>query len=112
MSGLRPDMSAARTPSGFGNVRPRKIGSGGVFGGDLDHQTLRRSDAPAVAFSEEERGGLAERLAQSLDGDLDPNAESAWAAEIERRLARIDSGQATDPDGGSHRSDTSSVYRS
>jgi putative addiction module component (TIGR02574 family) len=49
----------------------------------------------ALALSEEERGTLAEKLVQSLDGDLDPNAEDAWAAEIERRLARIDAGQAS-----------------
>jgi putative addiction module component (TIGR02574 family) len=49
----------------------------------------------ALALSEEERGELAEKLVQSLDGDLDPSAASAWAAEIERRLARIDAGQAS-----------------
>jgi putative addiction module component (TIGR02574 family) len=49
----------------------------------------------ALALSEEDRGRLAEKLVQSLDGDLDPGAEGAWAAEIERRLARIDAGQAS-----------------
>ena len=34
-------------------------------------------------------------LIESLDGDLDADAESAWGAEIERRLARIDAGQGT-----------------
>jgi putative addiction module component (TIGR02574 family) len=48
----------------------------------------------ALALSEDERGRLAERLVQSLDGDLEPAAETAWVAEIERRLARIDAGQA------------------
>lgn len=49
----------------------------------------------ALALSEEDRGRLAEKLVQSLDGDLDPSAEGAWAVEIERRLARIDAGQAS-----------------
>lgn len=49
----------------------------------------------ALALSEEERGELAEKLVQSLDGDLDPSAGDAWAVEIERRLARIDAGQAS-----------------
>ena len=49
----------------------------------------------ALALSEEDRGRLAEKLVQSLDGDLDPGSETAWAAEIERRLARIDAGQAS-----------------
>ena len=51
--------------------------------------------AAALALSESDRGKLAETLVQSLDGDVDPGAETAWAAEIERRLARIDAGQAS-----------------
>jgi len=46
----------------------------------------------ALALSDEDRGLLAEQLVQSLDRDLDPDAEEAWSAEIERRLARIDAG--------------------
>lgn len=48
----------------------------------------------ALALPEEDRGKLADKLVESLDGDLDPDAESAWAAEIERRLSRIDAGEA------------------
>ena len=48
----------------------------------------------ALALPEEDRGKVADKLIESLDGDLDPDAETAWAAEIERRLARIDAGQA------------------
>ena len=49
----------------------------------------------ALALTEDERGRLAERLVQSLEGDLDPDAEAAWAVEIERRLAKIDAGHAS-----------------
>ena len=49
----------------------------------------------ALALSEDERGRLADRLVQSLDGDLDPDAETTWVTEIERRLARIEAGQAS-----------------
>lgn len=48
----------------------------------------------ALALPEEDRGRLAEKLVQSLDRDVDPDAEEAWAAEIERRLDRIDAGQS------------------
>ncbi len=48
----------------------------------------------AMALSEEDRGELAEKLAASLDADVDPGAEDAWAVEIQRRLARIEAGQA------------------
>jgi putative addiction module component (TIGR02574 family) len=41
-----------------------------------------------------DRGRLADKLVESLDRDADPDAEDAWAAEIARRLARIDAGQA------------------
>jgi len=48
--------------------------------------------AAALALSDEDRGLLAEQLVQSLDRDIDPDAEETWSAEIERRLARIDAG--------------------
>ena len=48
----------------------------------------------AMALSEEDRGRLAEKLVESLDASVDPGAEEAWTAEIQRRLARIEAGQA------------------
>lgn len=48
----------------------------------------------ALALSEEDRGRLAEQLVQSLEPEVDPDVEGAWSAEIERRLARADAGQA------------------
>ena len=48
----------------------------------------------ALALSEDERARVAEKLVASLDGDLDPDAETTWGIEIERRLARIEAGQA------------------
>ena len=48
----------------------------------------------ALALPEDDRAKLAEKLVESLDGDVSADAEDAWAAEIERRLARIDAGQA------------------
>jgi putative addiction module component (TIGR02574 family) len=48
----------------------------------------------ALALSEQDRGRLASKLIESLDDEVDPDAEVAWAAEIERRLARIDAEQS------------------
>ena len=48
----------------------------------------------ALALPEEQRAEVAEKLLASLDGEFDADAESEWTAEIERRLARIESGQA------------------
>jgi putative addiction module component (TIGR02574 family) len=48
----------------------------------------------ALALSEDERAQVAERLVASLDGEMDPDAEAAWGAEIERRLSRIETGQS------------------
>jgi putative addiction module component (TIGR02574 family) len=48
----------------------------------------------ALALSEEDRGKLAEKLVESLDGTVESGAGEAWTAEIERRLARIEGGQA------------------
>jgi putative addiction module component (TIGR02574 family) len=49
----------------------------------------------ALALSDDDRAKLAERLVESLEGESDPDAGTAWAAEIERRLAKIDAGQAS-----------------
>jgi putative addiction module component (TIGR02574 family) len=48
----------------------------------------------ALALDEDDRAKLAARLVESLDGDVHADAEDAWAAELERRLSRIDAGQA------------------
>jgi len=49
----------------------------------------------ALALPDDDRAKLADKLVESLDGDCDPDAGTAWAAEIERRLAKIDAGQAS-----------------
>jgi len=48
--------------------------------------------ARAKALSAEDRARLAEELLESLQGDPDSDAEAAWDAEIDRRVAEIDSG--------------------
>jgi len=42
----------------------------------------------------EDRAHAAKLLLDSLDGDVDPDAEDAWSVEIERRLAKIEAGEA------------------
>ena len=48
----------------------------------------------ALRLSEEERAALAGELLESLDTEVDPDAEAAWAAEIRARLTEIESGRA------------------
>lgn len=48
----------------------------------------------AVELTEEERASLAGLLIESLEGDPDPDVEAAWAAEIQRRVAEVESGTA------------------
>lgn len=45
-------------------------------------------------MSGDQRAQVAEKLVASLDGKDEPDAEAQWGAEIERRLARFDAGQA------------------
>jgi len=47
----------------------------------------------ALGLPREERAELAAELIASLDGPADPDAEQAWAAEIERRAARVLTGE-------------------
>jgi putative addiction module component (TIGR02574 family) len=48
----------------------------------------------ALRLSAEERAALAGELIQSLDTEVDADAEAAWSAEIRARLERIDAGTA------------------
>jgi putative addiction module component (TIGR02574 family) len=51
--------------------------------------------AEALRLDEEARAELAAELLASLDGPADADAESAWAAEIERRVAALEDGTAS-----------------
>ncbi len=46
----------------------------------------------AAELSEEDRAALAGLLIESLESEADPGVEEAWAEEIDRRLAELDSG--------------------
>ncbi len=46
----------------------------------------------AAELSEEDRAALAGLLIDSLESETDPNVDEAWAEEIKRRLAELDSG--------------------
>jgi putative addiction module component (TIGR02574 family) len=49
-------------------------------------------EAEAMKLTPEERERLADRLIASLSDDAD--IEEAWATEVERRIAEIESGRA------------------
>lgn len=49
----------------------------------------------AMALPGEDRARLAAALIASLDDEVDADAESQWAAEIERRAERVLSGQSS-----------------
>jgi putative addiction module component (TIGR02574 family) len=49
--------------------------------------------ADALRLSESARAELAAELLASLDGPADADAQAAWAAEIGRRIAAIESGR-------------------
>jgi len=49
----------------------------------------------ALRLSDAERAALAGELIQSLETEVDAEAEAAWSAEIRARLERVDAGTAT-----------------
>jgi putative addiction module component (TIGR02574 family) len=59
--------------------------------------TPRATDllAELIQLPEGDRGELAARLLESLDGDPDPDADAAWADEIKARLEDVRSGRVT-----------------
>jgi putative addiction module component (TIGR02574 family) len=50
--------------------------------------------ADALRLDAQSRAQLAAELLASLDGPSDPDAEAAWQAEIERRVADLKAGKA------------------
>jgi putative addiction module component (TIGR02574 family) len=48
----------------------------------------------ALALPQDERAWLASELIASLDESKDSGVEAAWASEIERRVAEVESGEA------------------
>ena len=52
----------------------------------------------ALRLSRGERAEVAVELLASLDGDVDPDAEAAWAEEVERRAHRARDGVSTGDD--------------
>jgi putative addiction module component (TIGR02574 family) len=55
---------------------------------------LQEVENKALALSAEERAKLAHELIVSLDDAIDKEVETAWDAEIERRVKEIKSGVA------------------
>ena len=49
----------------------------------------------ASELKERDRATLAGLLLESLELDRDPDVESAWAEEIQRRINQLESGQVT-----------------
>ncbi len=55
--------------------------------------TVEALEAEALQLPEADRARLIERLIASLDAD--PDVEEAWAAEVERRHAEVESGKVS-----------------
>ena len=56
--------------------------------------TLSELKKKAAQLPEHERAELALSLIESLDGPADPDAEEAWAKEIDRRVRQLEKGEA------------------
>jgi len=62
---------------------------------DSPHDRSRDLLQAAMKLPPEARAALAGSLLESLDTEVDANAEAAWVVEIERRLREIEQGTAT-----------------
>jgi putative addiction module component (TIGR02574 family) len=58
----------------------------------------------ALELPERQRAEIAVRLLESLDESQDEGVDEAWAREIERRCAALDSGEAVTSDWNEFRS--------
>ena len=57
--------------------------------------SLAKIEAEALQLSAEEKVRLADHLLASVSGD--PDIEDAWAEEVERRLAEVETGASLVP---------------
>ena len=55
-------------------------------------ESVNDLESKLMKLSAQERARLAERLISSLDQEADPEAESLWIQEAERRLDELESG--------------------
>lgn len=60
--------------------------------------TTKRLLSEALDLPQVERVELTSKLLESLDEDTDTEIEAAWIAEIERRCAALDAGEAVSSD--------------
>jgi putative addiction module component (TIGR02574 family) len=59
---------------------------------------LEKASEAAFSLSRKERAALVHALIQSLDEASDEGVETAWDAEINRRLDAVEAGQTTERD--------------
>jgi putative addiction module component (TIGR02574 family) len=57
-------------------------------------EPARRLLNEAMQLPAQDRAAIAAELLASLDDELDADVEAAWAAEIDRRMLRVSSGEA------------------
>lgn len=81
------------TPAPHGETRQRQARLRNCYRSGTGHSDTRVL-ADALALPEVQRARVAAALVASLDGDVDRDAGMHWGAEIERRLNRIEAGQA------------------
>ena len=56
-------------------------------------ETAQRLRSELATLDSDDRADLAYYLLQSLDEEVDPNVEAEWDAELDRRIADIESGK-------------------
>ena len=57
-------------------------------------QTAEKLKGEVLGLSESDRAELAQLLIESLDAEVDADAEAAWDAEMARRLQRQEDGKS------------------
>jgi putative addiction module component (TIGR02574 family) len=76
------------------NAQSRLLGGSSQRRIDIMTKAAEAVLADALRLDLDARAEVAVELLASLDGPADPDAEAAWAVEIERRVAAIEAGTA------------------
>ncbi|HEX6981617.1 MAG TPA: addiction module protein [Balneolaceae bacterium] len=56
---------------------------------------LKEIESSALSLDKKEKARLAEKLLQSIHGDIDPDIEQAWIQEVQKRKKSLKTGEAS-----------------
>lgn len=78
----------------LGALLPTTIGKPYISGGTMSTEIIDQLRSKMLTLLDSERAELARDLIRSLDATSENNVQDTWEIELQRRISKIDAGQA------------------